>query len=342
MGDRQSWISEVLAAHRSQPKQLYRPYSHTQQVQPALQYGVSPPLGQQASLRDSIASGSSSQNLPRAGHPATHSGPPVGLGLDRQQAGYGGQNVQYDGRDNQRRESHQLVQQQRQPYLRHDEAAKPSHSTNFAGQGIAANSIAIDTGMSSMARNERRSPRNVQASQHVAAEAPRATNNVSNSNPSTPAGRNLNINVQSANHGDHDDIYDSTPRRPIEPLKPTITGDSQVSAGSNEERQALQARREAEAAGASADQAKTTLARDKSTRAELEDTEDERKRSIRLEAQEEKILYDPDEDYALVTDGDAARKDPDAPLMSATSYPGMEWNPYMAGGYDDLDEPAHK
>ncbi|EEY15827.1 predicted protein [Verticillium alfalfae VaMs.102] len=75
-------------------EQLYRPYSHTQQVQPALQYGVSPPLGQQASLRDSIASGSSSQNMSRAGHPATHSGPPVGLGLDRQQAGYGGQNVQ--------------------------------------------------------------------------------------------------------------------------------------------------------------------------------------------------------------------------------------------------------
>ncbi|KAI9163625.1 hypothetical protein HJFPF1_05246 [Paramyrothecium foliicola] len=46
---------------------------------------------------------------------------------------------------------------------------------------------------------------------------------------------------------------------------------------------------------------------------ELEDTEEARKRTIRLESQEDKILADPEEE---------------APQMSATSYPGQMWNPY--------------
>jgi hypothetical protein len=46
---------------------------------------------------------------------------------------------------------------------------------------------------------------------------------------------------------------------------------------------------------------------------ELEDTEEARKRTIRLEAQEDKILADPEEE---------------TPQMSATSYPGQMWNPY--------------
>ncbi|GKT95145.1 hypothetical protein Ct61P_12995 [Colletotrichum tofieldiae] len=83
--------------------------------------------------------------------------------------------------------------------------------------------------------------------------------------------------------------------------------------------------------------ASTTLTRGKSTRAELEDTEDERKRTIRHEAQEEKILVDPYEE--LQSGGVKYRKeeDPEVPQMSATSYPGQEWNPYGAGGYEDWD-----
>ena len=50
-----------------------------------------------------------------------------------------------------------------------------------------------------------------------------------------------------------------------------------------------------------------------SVNVELEDTEEARKRTIRLESQEDKILADPEED---------------APQMSATSYPGQMWNPY--------------
>ncbi|KAM0323184.1 hypothetical protein ACHAQA_009034 [Verticillium albo-atrum] len=224
-----------------------------------------------------------------------------------------------------------------QPGVQQNGFARPPPTTHLHGQGRTASNISIDTGMSTHVQAP--PPQQQRQTSHIPPNAPRAAaGGMSNSNPSTPAGRNLNINVQSANQGDHDDIYDSTPRRPMEPLRAAKTGDSQVSAGSGDEQQALKSRQDSEAETS----AKTTLVRGKSTRAELEDTEDERKRSIRLEAQEEKILYDPDEDNDLATGRDASRKDPDAPLMSATSYPGMEWNPYMVGGYDDLDEPAHK
>ncbi|RSL50660.1 hypothetical protein CEP54_011823 [Fusarium duplospermum] len=60
--------------------------------------------------------------------------------------------------------------------------------------------------------------------------------------------------------------------------------------------------------------------------AELEDTEEARKRTLRIDSQEEKIHYDPNAD----SDGEVP------PQMSATSYPGQEWNPY-GGEYGDLD-----
>jgi hypothetical protein len=46
---------------------------------------------------------------------------------------------------------------------------------------------------------------------------------------------------------------------------------------------------------------------------ELEDTNDARMRTLRLGDQEEKIFYEPE---------------PEMPKMTATSYPGQEWNPY--------------
>ena len=46
---------------------------------------------------------------------------------------------------------------------------------------------------------------------------------------------------------------------------------------------------------------------------ELEDTNDARMRTLRLDGQEEKIFYEPE---------------PEMPKMTATSYPGQEWNPY--------------
>jgi serine/arginine repetitive matrix protein 2 len=76
----------------------------------------------------------------------------------------------------------------------------------------------------------------------------------------------------------------------------------------------------------------TALARGKSNRAELENTEEERRRKLRMEAQEEKIpVEDPVEDTIVGVKGDNV----DRPQMSATSYPGQEWNPYMMGAYED-------
>lgn len=50
-------------------------------------------------------------------------------------------------------------------------------------------------------------------------------------------------------------------------------------------------------------------------------------------AAEEKIYYDAEtgeEGHHDETEGDGV-------MMSATSYPGQEWNPYLAGGYEDFD-----
>ncbi len=44
---------------------------------------------------------------------------------------------------------------------------------------------------------------------------------------------------------------------------------------------------------------------------------------MRIASQEEKIAFDPNEN---------------APQMTATSYPGQEWNPYGEPGYGDWRE----
>ncbi|CCF35837.1 hypothetical protein CH063_07535 [Colletotrichum higginsianum] len=158
--------------------------------------------------------------------------------------------------------------------------------------------------------------------------------------PQAPATSRLSVNLQMANQETPDDIYDSTPRLstglpppPAKPVVSTATGQSMVSDSSADEAPRNATHVNGNANGA----ASTTLASGKSTRAELEDTEDERKRSIRHEAQEEKILVDPYEE--LQSGGIKYRKeeDPEVPQMSATSYPGQEWNPYGAGGYEDWD-----
>ncbi|KAF5657524.1 hypothetical protein FHETE_10384 [Fusarium heterosporum] len=66
--------------------------------------------------------------------------------------------------------------------------------------------------------------------------------------------------------------------------------------------------------------------------AELENTEDARKRTLRIDSQEEKIHYDPNAD----SDGELP------PSMSATSYPGQEWNPYGMPEPGDWNEPSHR
>ncbi|KAK2017955.1 hypothetical protein LZ32DRAFT_683759 [Colletotrichum eremochloae] len=169
-----------------------------------------------------------------------------------------------------------------------------------------------------------------------------ATERVVSPEPPVPApvAFPLIINVHKANQATPEDIYDSTPQLPMGPPSPTAqpmaattTGQSMVSDSSADEAP----RNATHASGGANGATSTTLARGKSTRAELEDTEDERKRTIRHEAQEEKILVDPYEE--LHSGGIKYRKEEDTevPQMSATSYPGQEWNPYGAGGYEDWD-----
>jgi hypothetical protein len=66
--------------------------------------------------------------------------------------------------------------------------------------------------------------------------------------------------------------------------------------------------------------------------AELEDTEDARKRTLRINSQEEKIHYDPNAD----SDGEVPAQ------MSATSYPGQEWNPYGMTEVGDWNEALYR
>lgn len=160
--------------------------------------------------------------------------------------------------------------------------------------------------------------------------------------PWAPAVLDLNVDTQEASRvrdDDDDDLYDATPRTHSTALQSARTGDSQ---GSLDSRNILAPRHNTNgSASGGADSG-----REGSTRAELEDTEEKRKISMRREAQEEKILYDPNEEdgpSALsgnIKTGDMDGNDPrkGAPHMSATSYPGMEWNPYASRPYEDWNE----
>lgn len=65
----------------------------------------------------------------------------------------------------------------------------------------------------------------------------------------------------------------------------------------------------------------------------------EEKRKMLIREQEEKIPVFPEEpDMNLAALAAAKKKEQeDLPQMSATSYPGQEWNPYGDGGFDDSD-----
>ncbi|KAL6856655.1 hypothetical protein J3F83DRAFT_763886 [Trichoderma novae-zelandiae] len=116
----------------------------------------------------------------------------------------------------------------------------------------------------------------------------------------TPAS-DLGIDVQKAQQLVEDDLYDATPK-----VAPSGTEDSH----------------EAESSRAAETKTGPTPA-NTGVVAELEDTEEARKRAIRLASQEEKIYYEPEDDE---------------PKMSATSYPGQEWNPFGEPEFADWKE----
>lgn len=121
---------------------------------------------------------------------------------------------------------------------------------------------------------------------------------------------NLGVDVAKAKQHHDDDIYDATPRLnkddPGEGAKAPEM-ERQVSEDSLKEK------------------TKKEGPKTKSEfTAELEDTAGAHERRVRLASQEEKIWIDPEDDPNY------------QPQMSATSYPGQEWNPY--GDPDFLDE----
>jgi hypothetical protein len=112
--------------------------------------------------------------------------------------------------------------------------------------------------------------------------------------------KDLNIDVARSRNVDEENIYDATPR-----LDHNKTGGSDVSKSGS----ATSGNMGTTTSGEEAEQGK----KDDPPMMELEDTAEARLRTLRLDSQEEKIFYDPEGDV---------------PKMSATSYPGQEWNPY--------------
>ena len=112
----------------------------------------------------------------------------------------------------------------------------------------------------------------------------------------------LAVDVDKAKQADEENIYESTPR-----LGKDLDSETQGSKPSDVSRSTT-------GEGSAVDRMASARAEADRPRAELEDTEEAHKRKMRLESQEEKIYYDPEDDRE--------------PAMSATSYPGQEWNPY--------------
>jgi serine/arginine repetitive matrix protein 2 len=115
---------------------------------------------------------------------------------------------------------------------------------------------------------------------------------------------NLAIDVEKSKQDTDDNIYDATPR-----LRQETTGNSQGVSDQSSANETKQPTPEPK----TVPPINTAGETDASPPMELEDTADARQRTIRMDAQEEKIFYDPEGDI---------------PKMSATSYPGQEWNPY--------------
>ena len=127
------------------------------------------------------------------------------------------------------------------------------------------------------------------------------------------AASNLGIDVEKARLLVEDNLYDATPK-----VVPSGTENSHEASGVPQ----IVSKEEAESSREAETKTGVTPV-STGVVAELEDTEEARKRAIRLASQEEKIYYEP-EDFE--------------PKMSATSYPGQEWNPFGEPEFADWKE----
>ena len=143
---------------------------------------------------------------------------------------------------------------------------------------------------------------------------------------------NLSVDVAKAEADKEEDIYDATPRvvqhakmGQQSPERPQAAGNTTPTAAASAPAPATTAASTIKPVAPSPEPKKAGPVVGKSFAMELEDTEEARKRTIRLDSQEEKIYYDPADDD-------------DNPTMSATSYPGQEWNPYGEFEYSDVGD----
>ena len=154
----------------------------------------------------------------------------------------------------------------------------------------------------------------------------------------SPVPSNLGIDTEKANKNaltsatSEENIYDSTPRQipseispeatgeayPKKQISPEVTGETYVK---KEGEQPSEAKEEPKPRPTTRDQG--VQSEEMENVVELEDTEEARKRAIRLASQEEKIFYEPEDDV---------------PTMSATAFPGEMWNPFGEPGYADFKD----
>ncbi|KAI1407513.1 hypothetical protein F5Y13DRAFT_205959 [Hypoxylon sp. FL1857] len=238
------------------------------------------------------------------------------------------------------------------------QAQPPQEPEIQATPGPAANRLVSKMSTSNMnAMNTAEPPRNTSLSPDIIATRAASVSPEPPGPRSVPfhqvSNTSLNINVERANDaqsGGEDDIYDATPRA----NRLLNEGQAQGQAQGQVQGQGQEGAHEntkyagssphvngavvaSAAAGAGAGAAVTAGIMGEATGQESvtgpgsDDSSQSEKIAVPMD-HEEKILVEQPVELAAVNDDDDG-----IPVMSATSYPGQEWNPYGAGEFGDWD-----
>ncbi|EON97040.1 hypothetical protein UCRPA7_7441 [Phaeoacremonium minimum UCRPA7] len=211
-----------------------------------------------------------------------------------------------------------------------------------------------------------------QSSPHASSPSPQITpdRNVSPEPPAPQSPVNLNVNIQAANNVQEENIYDATPRNSVPPpsrqqqpadvviespsAEPAskFAGRPQDHADTRSTISARSDERPKDLVIETAPPVSENTANGHHDRPERPangngkpvqssaDIFEEMKRKQLLREQEEKIPVNPTEPDMHAALAAAAKKkdEDDVPQMSATSYPGQEWNPYGGAEYEDWND----
>ena len=148
-------------------------------------------------------------------------------------------------------------------------------------------------------------------------------------------GPGLTVDTEIAGRkSDETNLYDATPRGVIAGMDGASSPPPAAAAPEDTKDSAEPATQSTEATTQSTEPATQSLeataqgAKESEPATPAKSQQQEMIRKMRLEAQDEKILVP---GQLGLPGGDEPAEDPDKPKMSATSYPGQEWNPY---GYE--------